>query len=170
MLVFQAEDNLIFSKINKNENNFEEVFSLTQISKFTINIIDINNDKILIIRFPNAIDIYDIKNKKQLSSVQCKMPFKDVFYLGEDYLLQICKDYLYILELSSLNKIAEINKTKKEDSKDWGIFKDHNEEWNIIYNKEWLKIKDKNIEFIKELDYNNYNFPSSLKYSNMGLY
>ena len=59
---------------------------------------------------------------------------------------------------------------KKTPIKDWAIFKDHNEEWNIICNHDCYKLKDEKIELIKKLDYNNIEFHSSMKYANKTYY
>ena len=179
MIVFQAEKKLIFSKLNKNENNFQEVFFLSYNSVYTIEIIDINNNQILIKylrgygggnQYLNKFEIYNIENKQKLSEVECDKPFNDIFFFGEKYLLQISDHYFYILELNSLNRIAEGNKQYYGDLKDWAIFKDHNEEWNIICNHNCYKLKDEKIELIKKLDYNNIEFHSSMKYANKTYY
>ena len=116
MIVFQNEEKLIFSKINKNENNFEEVFSLIHNSEHDIEITDINNNKILIKylrgarggnQYLNKFEIYDIEKNQKLSEIKCEKPFNDIFFFGEKYLLQIRDHYFYILELNSLNKISE---------------------------------------------------------------
>ena len=109
MIIFKTHKKLLFNKISRSENNFEEIFSFDCTTEHSVEIQDINKDKILVKFIKNKgnpylmkFEIYNIKTRQKISAFHFGRPFDDILFLNNKYLLLIQDNSFDIIKSDSL--------------------------------------------------------------------
>ena len=153
MIVLNKIDKLIFTKINKEENDLYEIFFLN-IKKTkrvkTIDVIDIKKNRILIkyferIDFNKAnlvfkFEIYNLKTRQLILVFKKMKEVEDILFFGGKYIIALINYYCIIYDLNNLIKKGICSIHIPPFSKDWAIYPNNSGEWFLISEKSRCKI------------------------------